>query len=314
MATAPLNFAVFNRENWQKLANQYVVPEIIDMTPQTLQNIKAYNDRIVMADVFNIYGPLVTYIKLRYDQYRHDIAERADFLGQSASRGPFIIGIAGSVAVGKSTTARLLQYMLQSAFPEKEIALTTTDGFLYSNEKLRAAGIFDRKGFPESYDMAELLAFMNALKEGKRTVHSPKYSHDMSDVLVGEYDEFDNPDIFIIEGINTLQSGANTPVYVSDFFDFSIYVDAQTDLIEQWYIERFKALLSAAKENPADNEFFAEYTKMPTEQAVASALDVWRQVNLPNLNEYILPTRERADLVLHKQANHEIDTIWLRKF
>ena len=260
MATAPLNFAVFNRENWQKLANQYVVPEKIDMTPQTLQNIKAYNDRIVMADVFNIYGPLVTYIKLRYDQYRHDIAERADFLGRSASRGPFIIGIAGSVAVGKSTTARLLQYMLQSAFPEKEIALTTTDGFLYSNEKLRAAGIFDRKGFPESYDMAELLAFMNALKEGKRTVHSPKYSHDMSDVLVGEYDEFDNPDIFIIEGINTLQSGANTPVYVSDFFDFSIYVDAQTDLIEQWYIERFKALLSAAKDNPADNEFFAKYT------------------------------------------------------
>ena len=314
MATAPLNFAVFNRENWQKLANQYVVPEKIDMTPQTLQNIKAYNDRIVMADVFNIYGPLVTYIKLRYDQYRHDIAERADFLGRSASRGPFIIGIAGSVAVGKSTTARLLQYMLQSAFPEKEIALTTTDGFLYSNEKLRAAGIFDRKGFPESYDMAELLAFMNALKEGKRTVHSPKYSHDMSDVLVGEYDEFDNPDIFIIEGINTLQSGANTPVYVSDFFDFSIYVDAQTDLIEQWYIERFKALLSAAKDNPSDNEFFAKYTKMPTEQAVASALDVWRQVNLPNLNEYILPTRERADLVLHKQANHEIDTIWLRKF
>ena len=314
MATAPLNFAVFNRENWQKLANQYVVPEKIDMTPQTLQNIKAYNDRIVMADVFNIYGPLVTYIKLRYDQYRHDIAERADFLGQSASRGPFIIGIAGSVAVGKSTTARLLQYMLQSAFPEKEIALTTTDGFLYSNEKLRAAGIFDRKGFPESYDMAELLAFMNALKEGKRTVHSPKYSHDMSDVLVGEYDEFDNPDIFIIEGINTLQSGANTPVYVSDFFDFSIYVDAQTDLIEQWYIERFKALLSAAKDNPADNEFFAKYTKMPTEQAVSSALDVWRQVNLPNLNEYILPTRERADLVLHKRANHEIDTIWLRKF
>ena len=314
MATAPSNFAVFNREDWQKLANHYVMPEKIDMTPQTLQNIKAYNDRIVMADVFNIYGPLVTYIKLRYDQYRHDIAERADFLGQSASRGPFIIGIAGSVAVGKSTTARLLQYMLQSAFPEKEIALTTTDGFLYSNEKLRAAGIFDRKGFPESYDMAGLLAFMNALKEGKQTVQSPKYSHDMSDVLVGEYDAFDNPDIFIIEGINTLQSGANTPVYVSDFFDFSIYVDAQTDLIEQWYIERFKALLSAAKDNPADNEFFAEYTKMPTEQAVASALDVWRQVNLPNLNDYILPTRERADLVLHKQANHEIDTIWLRKF
>ncbi|SCB79706.1 type I pantothenate kinase [Weissella bombi] len=314
MATAPLNFAVFDRKDWQQLTSKYVAPDSLKMTPQILQNIKAYNDRIAVDDVFDVYGPLVSYIKLRYDQYHRDINERADFLGRPAAPGPFIIGIAGSVAVGKSTTARLLRYLLQVAFPKKQVALTTTDGFLLPNDKLRQMGIFDRKGFPESYDMTALLSFMNDLKEGKSQVQSPKYSHDQSDVLVGEYDVFENPDIFIIEGINTLQASAATPVYISDFFDLSIYVDAKTEWIEDWYIDRFKALLAAAVAAGDDNNFFAAYTKMPTDEAVLAATKVWRDVNLPNLNEFILPTRERADLVLHKQENHEIDTIWLRKF
>lgn len=314
MATAPLNFAVFNKKDWQQLASKYVAPDSLQMTPQILQNIKAYNDQIAVDDVFDIYGPLVSYIKLRYDQYHRDINERAGFLGRPAAPGPFIIGIAGSVAVGKSTTARLLQYLLQVAFPKKQIALTTTDGFLLANETLQEKDIFDRKGFPESYNMTALLSFMNDLKEGKSKVKSPKYSHDQSDVLIGEYDIFENPDIFIIEGINTLQASSETPVYISDFFDLSIYVDADTDLIEEWYIDRFKALLASAVAVGDDNNFFAAYTKLPTTEAVAAATKVWQEVNLPNLNEYILPTRERADLVLHKQANHQIDTIWLRKF
>ena len=314
MVKAPFNYAVFSRAAWHQLILPAPAQTTSHVTPTVLRNIKAFNDQISMATVSEIYDPLVHYIKLRYNQYVRDQKERQDFLKQTRKPSPFVIGIAGSVAVGKSTTARLLQYMLQTEYGEQQVALTTTDGFLMPNAQLHAQGLYDRKGFPESYDMPALLNFMNEVKEGQAIVKSPRYSHDISDVLVDEYDTFERPDIFIVEGINTLQAAPNSPVYLSDFFDLSIYVDAQTALIEEWYIDRFKALLDQTRELADPTNYFYHYTQMPIAEAVQNARNVWRTVNLPNLTDYILPTRERADLILHKAVGHEIDEVWLRKF
>jgi len=314
MAKAPFNYAVFERSAWHQLVLPTQAQLESHVTPNVLSNIKAFNDQISMATVAEIYDPLVHYIKLRYSQYVRDQEERQAFLKQMHKPSPFVIGIAGSVAVGKSTTARLLQYMLQTEYGERQVALTTTDGFLMPNAQLHAQGLYDRKGFPESYDMPALLDFMNEVKEGQAIVKSPRYSHDISDVLLNEYDTFERPDIFIVEGINTLQAAPNSPVYLSDFFDLSIYVDAQTTLIEEWYIDRFKALLTQTRELADPTNYFYPYTQMPMEEAVQNARNVWRTVNLPNLTDYILPTRERADLILHKAIGHEIDEVWLRKF
>ena len=315
MSEAPFNYAVFQRDEWHELVVPAADRDTSHVTPKVLGEIKAFNDQISMSDVADVYDPLVHYIKLRHAQYLRDREERERFLGRAIKPSPFVIGIAGSVAVGKSTTARLLQYMLQAEYGEQNVALTTTDGFLLPNEELQAQGIFDRKGFPESYDnMPALLEFMNNVKDGDEVVRSPRYSHDISDVLVNEFDTFKRPEIFIVEGINTLQAAPNSPVYLADFFDLSLYVDAETSLIEHWYIDRFEALLQQAKEEADPTNFFFPYTQIPVAEAVAGARRVWETVNLPNLTDYILPTRERADLILHKAMGHGINEIWLRKF
>lgn len=313
MTDMAFNYEVIERDDWGALASKMSASQSALITPKALANIKAFNDQISMDDVLTIYQPLVSYIKLRYAQYERNFAERQAFLGRADHQSPFVVGIAGSVAVGKSTTARLLQLMLQADMGETSVALTTTDGFLMSNEQLKARNLFERKGFPESYNMEALLSFVNDIKDGAAEVRSPRYSHDISDALPNEYDVFKRPKIFIIEGINTLQTSPNSPVYVSDFFDLSIYVDAATSLIEHWYISRFEALREQALVNNDPSNFFWSWTQIPLADAIKIAKNVWKTVNLPNLEQYILPTRERADLVLHKTVGHVIDQIWLRK-
>ncbi|WP_022791178.1 type I pantothenate kinase [Weissella halotolerans] len=309
-----MNYAVFPRAQWKTLGTPNPAIDKVDLDAAFLAQIKAFNDQISMGDVREIYVPLVKYIMLRYRQYLRDRDERQFFLDEASVASPFVIGIAGSVAVGKTTTAQLLQYLLQQVYGKENVNLTTTDGFLRSNADLAAAGLSQRKGFPESYDMPALLRFLDAIKDGAAQVSAPVYSHDISDVLAGETETFKRPKIFIIEGINTLQASPSSPVYLADYFDFSIYLDAETDLIEHWYLDRFVALLKKTAQANDPENYFYQWTKMPLEEALNRAKEVFEEINLPNLNHYILPTRERADLILHKTVGHIIDQVWLRKF
>lgn len=277
-----------------------------------MDNIKSVNDQISLKDVQEIYVPLTHLIHLYMKEFESLTLSKGLFLHEYVSVPPFIIGIAGSVAVGKSTTARLLQRILARTFKRRNVQLITTDGFLYPNKVLEEQGIMDRKGFPESYDMEKLINFLNEVKSGKDEIKAPVYSHSVYDVIEGEYELIQQPDILIVEGINTLQLPANQQIYVSDFFDFSIFVDADPALIEKWYLERFGALLDTAFLDP--NNYYYQYAIGKREDAFAMARNVWKTVNLPNLEEYILPTRGRADIILHKTENHLIDQIYLRKY
>ncbi|MEE0124873.1 MAG: type I pantothenate kinase, partial [Enterococcus faecalis] len=282
------------------------------LTEAELDNIKSVNDQISLKDVQEIYVPLTHLIHLYMKEFESLTLSKGLFLHEYVSVPPFIIGIAGSVAVGKSTTARLLQRILARTFKRRNVQLITTDGFLYPNKVLEEQGIMDRKGFPESYDMEKLINFLNEVKSGKDEIKAPVYSHSVYDVIEGEYELIQQPDILIVEGINTLQLPANQQIYVSDFFDFSIFVDADPALIEKWYLERFGALLDTAFLDP--NNYYYQYAIGKREDAFAMARNVWKTVNLPNLEEYILPTRGRADIILHKTENHLIDQIYLRKY
>jgi type I pantothenate kinase len=212
--------------------------------------------------------------------------------------------------VGKSTTARLLQVLLSNWFSDLKTQLITTDGFLYPNAELERRGILNRKGFPESYDMKSLISFLNAVKNGKPELKVPQYSHQVYDVVENEFEVIDQPDILIVEGINVLQLPANETIYVSDFFDWSIYVDADADLIEKWFLERFGVLLDTAFHNP--NDYYYKYAQLPREEAFAHAHRIWRDIDLKNLEEYILPTRFRADVILHKTEGHVMDNVLVR--
>ena len=229
---------------------------------------------------------------------------------------PFIIGIAGSVAVGKSTTARVLKELLQRWPSSPKVDLVTTDGFLLPNEALRSENLMERKGFPESYDVGALLRFLSGIKSGQRDVRAPLYSHLTYDVLPGAYVTIDRPDILIFEGINVLQTrelpkdGKAVPV-VSDFFDFSIYIDAEEELIHRWYIDRFMRLRETAFKNP--ESFFHRYSQLSVDAARAIGEGLWANINLRNLRENILPTRPRADLILRKGADHLVEEVALRK-
>ncbi|MCH4172227.1 MAG: type I pantothenate kinase [Lactobacillus sp.] len=302
-------YYAFSREQWQQFHGKMRTNNI---TPQELAQVKALNDNVSLEDVQVIYAPLRHLIHIFLNQYQLEQEALADFMAQKPRHVPFIIGIAGSVAVGKSTTARLLQLMLSRAYPNYKVQQITTDGFLYPNQILKQRGILNRKGFPESYDMEALLSFMNAVKGNRPHVVIPKYSHQVYDVIPDEYEEVDQPDILIVEGINVLQLPSNSPLFVSDFFDFSIYVDADPKLIEQWYLERFGVLLDTAFTDP-DNYYY-KFAIGDRDEAFQMAKDVWRDVNLKNLEQWILPTRSRADLILHKTHHHLIDQIFLRKF
>ncbi len=233
------------------------------------------------------------------------------FLGTIAPKLPYIIGVAGSVAVGKSTLARLLQTLL-SRWPEHpRVELITTDGFLFPNAELEARDIMDRKGFPESYDTRQLLDFLRAVKSGEPEVTAPIYSHVVYDVLPDRHEIVHQPDILILEGLNVLQVDSHANEFVSDYFDFSIYLDADESLIESWFIERFHALRRTVFQDP--QSFFKHFADLTDEQATALAGQIWESINGRNLRENIAPTKGRASLVIEKGADHRVTDVFLRK-
>lgn len=302
-----LNYDQFDRETW----HSFFPSKRVSLTQENLDAIKSLNDQISIRDVQEVYLPLIKLLQLQYQNYQQMQLQRQTFLKQPSRRIPYIIGIAGSVAVGKSTIARLLQILLNRLMPDRQVELMTTDGFLYPNAELKKRGLMDRKGFPESYDMERLLKFLNDVKAGADKVEIPTYSHDTYDVITDHPQVIEEPDILIVEGINVLQLPTTQRIYVSDFFDWSIYVDADAQLVKQWYLERFGLLLDTAFQDP--NNYYYPYTKGDRQDAFAMAERVWDTVDLPNLEDYILPTRNRADIILHKTHHHQIDRIYLRE-
>ena len=305
-------YAVYLREEWARLRADTPMP----LTEAELDNLASLTERVSSNEVMDIYLPLSRLLNLYVEatQALHD--RTTQFLRKRDGKMPFIIGLAGSVAVGKSTTARVLQALLARWPSHPRVELLPTDGFLFPNDVLEARGLMNRKGFPESYDLTKILNFLGDVKSGKEKVEAPVYSHLIYDVLPDQKLSIERPDIVIVEGLNVLQpaklpkDGEAIP-FVSDFFDFSIYIDAAAELVESWYVERFLRLRQTAFRDPAS--YFHRYATLSEEEAVATGLSIWRTINLVNLNENILPTRQRADLILRKGADHAVETVALRK-
>lgn len=297
-----------DREQWKTHESTHH----IELTADELDLLKSLNDRISLQDVQDIYIPMIRLFENYWTQHMNRTAQLQSFLNQPYRTVPFIIGISGSVAVGKSTTARLLQTMLQQLYPSKTIDLVTTDGFLFPTQELKERQLLHRKGFPESYDMEKLVSFLLAIKTDSKPVKAPIYSHEIYDIVKDSFQLIHHPDVLIVEGINVLQLPPNRQIYVSDFFDWSIYVDAEPENIEKWYLERFELLMERAKTQP--HNYYYEYAIGDRQQAIEMAREVWKQTNLKNLYEYILPTRMRADFILHKSHSHAIDYVLLKKY
>ena len=301
------DFTKVERASWSKLSTNKNYIKFNE-----LRELTSLGDVIDEEDVKEVYIPLVRYLHL-FAQHKKMLTKLQDhFVGIDEVSHPFIIGISGSVAVGKSTTARLLQVLIQRCYPELKVQLMTTDGFLYPNRELKKRRLMDRKGFPESYNMKLLGDFLSDVTNGKSRVLYPLYSQKLSDIVPNEYGEVINPDILIIEGINTLQLPPVGVVVTSDFFDFSIYIDAEEELIEEWFMQRFKHLLIINKNKP-DN-FYYKWANGPLDYAINRAETVWQTVDLVNLREYIAPTKNRANVILHKTHGHRIDSIYIRHY
>lgn len=308
-------YKAFTREEWAKLRD--VTPLTLD--EHDLKELQGLHDKISLAEVQDIYLPLSRLLNLYVEATQRLYRATQIFLNDHTAKVPYIIGIAGSVAVGKSTTARVLQALLSHWPSHPKVDLVTTDGFLYPNRILEERGLMKRKGFPESYNARKLIRFLADIKSGLPEVSCPIYSHLAYDILPDEQQVIRQPDILIVEGINVLQGHSSaggkgkaaSEVYVSDFFDFSIYVDAKESEIEEWYVERFKMLRTTAFANP--NSYFHRYSGLSDEDAVETATGIWREINLRNLKENIQPTRTRAHLILTKGADHAAVGVKLRK-
>lgn len=302
----------FSPDEWARLRAD--TPLTLD--EGDLERLRGINAPLSLEEVERVYLPLSRLLSLYVEATQRLYDATATFLGHPEEKVPYVIGMAGSVAVGKSTTARVLRELLRRWPQHPKVELITTDGFLYPNAELERRGLMHRKGFPESYDMPALLEFVSQVKAGRRRVKAPVYSHLEYDIVPDTYDEIDRPDIVIIEGLNVLQTGA-TPasgvpgVFVSDFFDFSIFVDADVSHIRQWYIERLMTLRDTAFQDPAS--YFHQYASLSDDAVLAFAEDVWTTINERNLVENILPSRERADLILEKGEAHAVEHVWLRK-
>ncbi|MFC5370494.1 type I pantothenate kinase [Arcanobacterium bovis] len=311
-AAVPSPYVSIPSAQWRKLAETTELP----LSDHDIRNLASLGDPVDLAEVDAIYRPLSALIQMYARRTMHLLAEENAFLNRADTKTPWIIGIAGSVAVGKSTAARLLQELMKRWEQTPNVDLITTDGFLLPNTQLEQQGIMHRKGFPESYDRHGLINLLSAVKAGKRNLKVPIYDHVTYDIVPGEFLTIDQPDILIVEGLNVLQPPRLSSTdgefrAVSDYFDFSIYLDASENSLEKWYIERFRKLRSTAFAD--DRSFFKNYMHLTDAEADQLARDIWKSINLPNLRENIAPTRTRATVILHKNDDHVINEIMLRK-
>jgi type I pantothenate kinase len=311
METLP--FQHFSRNAWRR----YRSDAPLRLTEDELNQLVGFNENLSLQEAEDIYLPLCRLIHLYVAaaQNLHDASSA--FLYANSPKVPYILAVTGSVAVGKSTTSRILQALLSRWQEHPRVALITTDGFLYSNEILEARGLMNRKGFPESYDQKALLQFLLQLKSGVSPLQVPVYSHYQYDILPGQFHTIEQSDIVIIEGLNLLNTNVRSspiermPTFVSDFLDFSIFVDAKSNVIEQWFLQRFMAFREQALKHP--DYFFHQFVAMQEQEALEYAREVWHEINAKNLRECILPYKNRARLILRKNEQHHIEEVWLRR-
>jgi type I pantothenate kinase len=300
-------FIAFTREEWSRLRGE--TPLTLDQ--RDVDELRGITEALSLEEVEQVYLPLSRLLNLHIGavQNLHRVTSR--FLGVRDARSPYVIAIAGSVSAGKSTTARVLRTLLSRWPDHPRVDLVTTDGFLYPNAVLEQRGLMKRKGFPESYDRARLVRFVSDVKSGASPLRVPVYSHLHYDIVPGENLTIERPDLVIIEGLNVLQSGPETTAFVSDFVDFSIYVDAVEENLERWFMTRFRTLRETAFRDP--QSFFHRFSGVAEEEALAMARKAWTEINLANLRSNILPTRDRARLILEKGADHAVERVLLRR-
>jgi type I pantothenate kinase len=308
MTASPQLYREIDRGEWARMASGMPQP----LTETEIVQIRGLGDRLDLVEVRDVYLPLSRLLSLYAAAAKRLGAETSGFLGERDTTTPFVVGVAGSVAVGKSTIARVLRELMSRWADTPRVELVTTDGFLYPNAELERRGLMQRKGFPESYDRRALVDFLTEVKSGADEVRAPFYSHMRYDIVPDAHVTVRRPDVVIVEGLNVLQPPpAPNDVAVSDLFDFSIYVDADADNIEAWFLDRFLALKHGAFANPTS--FFNSFAHLSDDEAIEFAKGVWATINLPNLEENVLPTRHRATLVLQKGPEHAVERVLLRK-
>jgi type I pantothenate kinase len=305
-------YRLFSREEWAALREDTPMT----LTSDEVAKLRSLHDRLDIHEVEDIYLALSRLLSMYVNAMQQLHRAQQQFLSTRDVKMPFVIGVAGSVAVGKSTTARVLQALLARWPNVPKVDLITTDGFLYPNAVLEREGLMEKKGFPESYDLPALLRFLTDVKAGRRPARAPIYSHLIYDVVPNQWVEVDRPDILIVEGLNVLQTGrlpkdGQAIPFVSDFFDFSVYLDAEDDVLKSWYVDRFLTLRTTAFRDP--KSYFHRYSRLSDEEAVETASSIWGRINLVNLHENILPTRQRSNLILKKSEDHTVKQVALRR-